>query len=174
MNELIVNNWHSLPPRKIGCVDYIPGCDEVWGLYFDYIRKLDTFTNAVISRLVLYYGMITPSLLQTLAQALSRARITMKALIIHNCHCDCGVEEFITFMKSVHLEVLAIDVFDMMDFGRSLLSDEAVAKLKSVLIFSNGDDIMSGIVVDPFYYEAPIDLHGVCRLLTVCYSWLFL
>ncbi|KAL6737782.1 hypothetical protein Aduo_011397 [Ancylostoma duodenale] len=165
LNQIIVKNWNSLSPRKIGCVDFIPGCNEVWGLYFDYTRKLITFTNAVISRLVLYYGVISSHLLLSLAQELAQARITVKAMIIHNCRCACEAEELVAFVKSAQVEVLAIDVFEMRDFGKSLLMSDVIQKLKCVFIFSNGDDVMSGIVVDPFYYDHPIEVHGLRRLL---------
>ncbi|EYC38394.1 hypothetical protein Y032_0720g1816 [Ancylostoma ceylanicum] len=173
LNQIIVRNWNSLSPRKIGCVDFIPGCNEVWGLYFDYTRKLVTFTNAVISRLVLYYGVISSPLLLSLAQELSQARITVKAMIIHNCRCCCEAEELIAFVKSAHVEVLAIDVFEMRDFGKSLLMNDVIQKLKCVFIFSNGDDVMSGIVVDPFYYDHPIEVHGLRRLLAVLFAFVY-
>ncbi|CAJ0603124.1 unnamed protein product [Cylicocyclus nassatus] len=165
INDLIEKNWHSLSPRKIGSIDFIPGCDEVWGLYFNYKRKLRSFTNVIISRLVLFYGVITSSILSNLAHTLRQSRITVKAIVIHNCLCSCEPEELIAFIKSAHVESLAIDVYDMGDFGKRLLNDPAIQRLRCVFIFSNGDDIMSGIMVDPFLYDMPIDLHGVCRLL---------
>ncbi|KIH43550.1 hypothetical protein ANCDUO_26442 [Ancylostoma duodenale] len=86
-------------------------------------------------------------------------------MIIHNCRCCCDAEELVAFVKSAHVEVLAIDVFEMRDFGKSLLMSDVIQKLKCVFIFSNGDDVMSGIVVDPFYYDHPIEVHGLRRLL---------
>lgn len=80
-------------------------------------------------RISLFQGVISSSLLVSLAQALTHARITVKSMVIHNCRCCCDAVELITFVKSVHVEVLAIDVFEMRDFGKSLLLHDVIQKV---------------------------------------------
>ncbi|RCN47593.1 hypothetical protein ANCCAN_06367 [Ancylostoma caninum] len=58
----------------------------------------------------------------------------------------------------------------MSDFGKSLLMSDVIQSLKCVFIFSNGDNVMSDVVVHPFYYEHPIEIHGLRRLLEVVAS----
>ncbi|XGW28168.1 hypothetical protein V3C99_008178 [Haemonchus contortus] len=165
MNQVIVDNWSQLRSREIGCVDFIPGCQEIWGLYYDYSKKLTCFQHSIITRLVVYYGVITSSLLKSLSKALSDLRISVKTLIIHNCRCDCTVSEFINFIVSANVEVLAIDVFEMRDFGQSIADDKVIRDLKCSLVYVNGDDVISGIVVNCFY-EGSIELSGFSRLLS--------
>ncbi|KAK6008933.1 F-box domain protein, partial [Ostertagia ostertagi] len=166
MNRFIVRNWCRLRSREIGSVDFIPDCQEVWGLYYDYSRKLSCFQHSIMSRLVIYYGIISSSLLVSLSKTLSDLRISIKALIIHNCGCDCTVAEFVSFIKCTNVKVLAIDVFEMKDFGKSLAKEEVIQSLNCSLVYANGDDVISGIVVNSFY-EGSIDLSGFSRLLTV-------
>uniref|UniRef100_A0A0N4X5Q9 F-box domain-containing protein n=1 Tax=Haemonchus placei TaxID=6290 RepID=A0A0N4X5Q9_HAEPC len=166
MNQVIVENWSQLRSREIGCVDFIPGCQEIWGLYYDYSKKLTCFQHSIISRLVVYYGIITSSLLKSLSKTLSDLRISVKTLIIHNCRCDCTVSEFINFIVSANVEVLAIDVFEMRAFGQSIANDKIIRDLKCSLVYVNGDDVISGIVVNCFY-EGSIELSGFSRLLSL-------
>ncbi|KAK5970889.1 F-box domain protein [Trichostrongylus colubriformis] len=165
MNRFIVGNWIRLRSREIGCVDFIPECREVWGLYYDYSKELTSFQHSVISRLVIQYGIISSSLMQSLTKTLSDLRICVKTLIIHNCRCDCTVLELINFIKCTYVEVLAIDVFDMREFGQSLAKHEVVRNMNCSLVYVNGDDVISGVVVNSFY-QGSVDLNGFSRLLT--------
>ncbi|KAK6058043.1 hypothetical protein COOONC_04391 [Cooperia oncophora] len=101
----------------------------------------------------------------SLLRTLSDLRISVKALIVHNCQCECTVEEFISFIKCTKVEMLAIDVFEMPEFGQSLAKQEIIRNLTCSLVYINGDDVISGIVVNSFY-EGSIELTGFSRLLT--------
>lgn len=165
MNQFILHNWTTLRSRHIGSVDFIPDCPEVWGLYYDYSKALVNFQHAAIGRLLIYYGVLSSSLLLSLSNALSQSHISVKTLIIYNCRCDCTVKEFVDFIKSTDVKILAIDVFDMHDFGKSLVKEEAIQNLTCSFIYSNGDDVISGIVVNSLIEDSS-ELSGFSRLLT--------
>ncbi|WKY08007.1 hypothetical protein Q1695_007476 [Nippostrongylus brasiliensis] len=164
-NQFIIGNWSHLNSRRIGSVEFIPDCREVWGHYFNYSRALSYFRNCTISRFTIYYGCLSSALMLCLSNAFQKHRISVKVLIIHNCSCDCNAAEFIAFMESINVKILAIDVFDMRELGNSLANHQCIEKLDCAFLFSNGDDVISGVVVDPFYNGAP-EPTGFSRLLT--------
>ncbi|KAL6737783.1 hypothetical protein Aduo_011398 [Ancylostoma duodenale] len=127
------------------------------------VKGADARVGALFVLLLL--GVISSALLLSLAQDLTQAGITVKTMIIHNCSCACEAEELVAFVKSAHVEVLAIDVFEMSEFGKSLLMSDVIQSLKCVFIFLNDDTVMSDVVLHPFYYEHPIEIHGLRRLL---------
>ncbi|VDL74972.1 unnamed protein product [Nippostrongylus brasiliensis] len=127
-NQFIIGNWSHLNSRRIGSVEFIPDCREVWGHYFNYSRALSYFRNCTISRFTIYYGCLSSALMLCLSNAFQKHRISVKVLIIHNCSCDCNAAEFIAFMESINVKILAIDVFDMRELGNSLANHQCIEK----------------------------------------------